>query len=130
MADLVATCFGGRNRRVAAAYMEAWLAGKQESFDDLEARLLNGQKLQGVLTSDEVQDILRLKGWEQDYPLFTTINRIVNQQIDATYITKYEEGAKLDIDEPQEQLPIVLASGEALHSGEFNKKYAPLSLTL
>ena len=37
----------------------------------LQATLLHGQKLQGVLTSEEVQEILRRKGWEQDYPLFT-----------------------------------------------------------
>lgn len=37
-----------------------------------QARLLGGQKLQGVLTSDEVQAILQRRGWERDYPLFTT----------------------------------------------------------
>lgn len=37
-----------------------------------QARLLAGQKLQGVLTSQEVQAILRQRGWEADYPLFTT----------------------------------------------------------
>ena len=39
---------------------------------DLQARLLGGQKLQGVLTSNEVQAILARKGWQSDYPLFTT----------------------------------------------------------
>ena len=36
--------------------------------------LLKGQKLQGVLTSNEVQEILRAKGWEAQYPLFTTVS--------------------------------------------------------
>lgn len=36
-----------------------------------QASLLHGQKLQGVLTSQEVQEILRRKGWELEYPLFT-----------------------------------------------------------
>ena len=30
-----------------------------------QARLLGGQKLQGVLTSNEVQAILERRGWEQ-----------------------------------------------------------------
>jgi glycerol-3-phosphate dehydrogenase (NAD+) len=30
-------------------------SGETRSFDDLEAELLHGQKLQGVLTSNEVQ---------------------------------------------------------------------------
>ena len=38
----------------------------------LQTSLLNGQKLQGVLTSDEVQAILGRRGWQADYPLFTT----------------------------------------------------------
>lgn len=33
-------------------------------MDGLQAELLNGQKLQGVLTSNEVQAVLRLRGWE------------------------------------------------------------------
>ena len=40
----------------------------------MQAELLAGQKLQGVLTSDEVQSILQIKGWETEYPLFTTVN--------------------------------------------------------
>jgi hypothetical protein len=40
----------------------------------LQEELLSGQKLQGVLTSNEVQSILSARGWEKDYPLFTTIN--------------------------------------------------------
>lgn len=61
----VATCYGGRNHRVSKAYVEAWKAGQPKSFEVLEAELLNGQKLQGVQTSDEVQEILRIRGWEQ-----------------------------------------------------------------
>jgi hypothetical protein len=36
-------------------------AGAPKSFDALEAELLNGQKLQGVLTSNEVQEILKAR---------------------------------------------------------------------
>ena len=40
----------------------------------MQTELLAGQKLQGVLTSNEVQSILRVRGWESRFPLFTTIN--------------------------------------------------------
>ncbi len=64
--------------------------GTPQTFDALEASLLNGQKLQGVLTSDEVQEILKMKNWELDFPLFTTINRIINYQLDPRWM---EQGA-------------------------------------
>lgn len=50
--------------------------------------MLNGQKLQGVLTSDEVQEILKMKRWEAHYPLFTTINRIVNGYLPPSWILR------------------------------------------
>jgi NAD-dependent glycerol-3-phosphate dehydrogenase len=65
MADLIATCYGGRNRLVALEYTKAFLAGNKTTFAALEDSLLNGQKLQGVLTSNEVQEILELRGWEK-----------------------------------------------------------------
>ena len=40
-------------------------AGAPETFDALEARLLGGQKLQGVITCEEVFEILKMRGWEQ-----------------------------------------------------------------
>lgn len=52
-------------------------AGKPRSFEELESEVLKGQKLQGTLTSNEVQEILRARGWEKEYPLFTTVNRWV-----------------------------------------------------
>jgi hypothetical protein len=50
----------------------AQAAGRPASFEELESRLLGGQKLQGALTAGEVQAILRKRGWEANYPLFTT----------------------------------------------------------
>ncbi|BDA43327.1 probable glycerol-3-phosphate dehydrogenase [NAD(+)], cytoplasmic at C-terminar half [Coccomyxa sp. Obi] len=93
VADLIATCYGGRNRLVAEAYVHAYQSGSPKSFDTLEAELLAGQKLQGVLTSDEVQSILQVRGWEADYPLFTTVNGIVNGQLPPTAITEYKSAA-------------------------------------
>jgi glycerol-3-phosphate dehydrogenase (NAD+) len=50
--------------------------------------MLNGQKLQGVLTSDEVQEILHTRGWELDFPLFTTINRIIHGEVPPDMILR------------------------------------------
>ncbi|CAG8500306.1 16631_t:CDS:2 [Funneliformis caledonium] len=71
IADVITSCYGGRNRKVAEAHV---LTGK--SFDQLEKELLNGQKLQGTLTAKELNMVLKRKGLEREFPLFTTIYKI------------------------------------------------------
>jgi glycerol-3-phosphate dehydrogenase (NAD+) len=85
VADLIATCFGGRNRRVAEAFTKE---GGRRSFQELEAELLRGQKLQGVLTSNEVQSVLVARGWEKSFPLFAVVNDIVNGRAAPDVILK------------------------------------------
>ena len=46
LADLVTTCFGGRNRKCAEAF-----AKKEGDWEELEKAMLNGQKLQGTITA-------------------------------------------------------------------------------
>jgi glycerol-3-phosphate dehydrogenase (NAD+) len=65
-------------------------AGSPKTFSVLEAELLNGQKLQGTLTSNEVQEILVARGWEAEYPLFTTISRIINDKLNVKYIVNFK----------------------------------------
>jgi glycerol-3-phosphate dehydrogenase (NAD+) len=62
VADLITTCYGGRNRKVAEAFV---LTGK--SFEELEREMLNGQKLQGTLTAKEVNALLRKKNAVSQY---------------------------------------------------------------
>lgn len=38
-----------------------------------------------------LQEILRARGWEQDYPLFTTVNRIVNDIFPPSDIVNFHE---------------------------------------
>jgi len=74
VADLVTTCYAGRNRKVAEAFVKT---GK--SFEELEVEMLNGQKLQGTLTSKEVNTVLASRNVAAHFPLFTTVYEIVYQ---------------------------------------------------
>ncbi|XP_056340873.1 glycerol-3-phosphate dehydrogenase 1-like protein isoform X1 [Oenanthe melanoleuca] len=71
IADLITTCYGGRNRRVAEAFVKT---GK--SIEELEKEMLNGQKLQGPQTSAEVYRILKQKEMLDKFPLFTAVYQI------------------------------------------------------
>lgn len=59
VADLITTCYGGRNRKVSEAFVTS---GK--SIKQLEDEMLNGQKLQGPITAEEVNFMLKNKGME------------------------------------------------------------------
>ncbi|XP_051819536.1 glycerol-3-phosphate dehydrogenase 1-like protein [Antechinus flavipes] len=71
VADLITTCYGGRNRRIAEAFVKT---GK--TIEELEKDMLNGQKLQGPQTSAEVYRILKQKGLLDKFPLFTAVYQI------------------------------------------------------
>uniref|UniRef100_G1SYK0 Glycerol-3-phosphate dehydrogenase NAD-dependent C-terminal domain-containing protein n=2 Tax=Oryctolagus cuniculus TaxID=9986 RepID=G1SYK0_RABIT len=71
VADLITTCYGGRNRRVAEAF-----ARTGKTIEELEKEMLNGQKLQGPQTSAEVYRILSQKGLTDRFPLFTAVYQI------------------------------------------------------
>ncbi|XP_055323212.1 glycerol-3-phosphate dehydrogenase [NAD(+)], cytoplasmic isoform X2 [Sitodiplosis mosellana] len=84
VADLITTCYGGRNRKVSEAYVTS---GK--TIEELEQEMLNGQKLQGPPTAKEVNFMLSNKKMEEKFPLFTAIHNICigklkpNQLIDC-----------------------------------------------
>uniref|UniRef100_A0A673L2B7 Glycerol-3-phosphate dehydrogenase [NAD(+)] n=1 Tax=Sinocyclocheilus rhinocerous TaxID=307959 RepID=A0A673L2B7_9TELE len=71
VADLITTCYGGRNRKVAEAFAKT---GK--SLEELEKEMLNGQKLQGPATAAEVHTILKNKGVLDRFPLFNAVYEI------------------------------------------------------
>merc|ERR1711936_1359908 len=71
VADLITTCYGGRNRKVSEAFVS-----RKKSIAELEGEMLNGQKLQGPETAAEVNYMLKARGLEGDFPLFTTVHRI------------------------------------------------------
>ncbi|KAF3856612.1 hypothetical protein F7725_017335 [Dissostichus mawsoni] len=71
IADLITTCYGGRNRKIGEAFAKT---GK--SIEQLENELLNGQKLQGPATASEVHVILEQKKLVEKFPLFTAVHHI------------------------------------------------------
>lgn len=72
VADLITTCAGGRNRKVAEAF-----AKTRKPIEVLEKELLNGQKLQGTLTALEVHEFLAPRNMVSEFPLFDTVYRII-----------------------------------------------------
>lgn len=83
IADVITTCIGGRNRKVAESFVKT---GK--SFDELEKTMLNGQKLQGTLTAKEVYTVLASKGLTHEFPFFTTTYRICYENLSPTRIVQ------------------------------------------
>lgn len=77
VADLITTCFGGRNRRVS----EQFVLQPDKSLQELEAELLQGQKLQGPQTAQEVYDLLKSKEDEGKFPLFVATHKILQREI-------------------------------------------------
>jgi len=71
VADLITTCYGGRNRKVSQAFVTT-----RKSLSELETEMLNGQKLQGPETAAEVNYVLAAKGLEAEFPLFTAVHKI------------------------------------------------------
>jgi glycerol-3-phosphate dehydrogenase (NAD+) len=104
VADLITTCYSGRNRKCAEAFARERLEGGdgrdtpeacQARWDRIEHELLKGQKLQGTLTAHEVFVSLQAReylGYLEDFPLMKTIYEIsfegrpVNEIIDGIRI--------------------------------------------
>lgn len=78
-ADLITTCYGGRNRKCAEAFVKTG-----NSWDVIEKELLNGQKLQGTGTCEELHKVLTSSGvnMDKDYPLFRNIYQIAFEGAD------------------------------------------------
>jgi len=89
VADLITTCYGGRNRKCAEAFAREQLEhckingnkntpeNCQQRWIRLEKELLNGQKLQGTLTAKEVYISLKSRGgYVNEFPLMKTVYEI------------------------------------------------------
>jgi glycerol-3-phosphate dehydrogenase (NAD+) len=89
VADLITTCFGGRNRKCAEAFVKA--AGKKD-WEQIEKELLGGQKLQGTLTAQEIWPVMQKHNLCDKLPLLTTIYRIAFEDKAPWCIVKLPKG--------------------------------------
>lgn len=85
VADLITTCFGGRNRRVS----EQFVLNPSKSLQELEAELLQGQKLQGPQTAQEVYELLKSRNDVDKFPLFVATHKILQREIKAEDLFTY-----------------------------------------
>lgn len=103
MADLITTCYGGRNRKCAEAFARERLE-KDDSdimFSDecevlwkrIEDDILKGQKLQGTLTAKEVHTVLVATDALEKFPLMKTIHEI---SFDGKPISSIVDGIVID----------------------------------
>ena len=90
VADLITTCYSGRNRRCAETFAQERMImthqprstatmkfdSCQQHWEDIERRILNGQKIQGVSTVYELYHVLQAHDRTLHFPLLTTIYRI------------------------------------------------------
>ncbi|EKD03459.1 glycerol-3-phosphate dehydrogenase (NAD+) [Trichosporon asahii var. asahii CBS 8904] len=83
IADLITTCYGGRNRKCAEEFVKSG-----DSFEKIERRLLNGQKLQGTATAEEVNRFLEARGRTEAYPLFEKVYRIAFEGLPPQELVK------------------------------------------
>ncbi|KAG2307788.1 hypothetical protein Bca52824_027536 [Brassica carinata] len=88
VADVIITCLGGRYRRVAEAFAQS---GGKRSFDELEAEMLQGQKLQGVSMTREVYEALNHRGWLEMFPLFSMVHQICIGRLKPDAIVHYRD---------------------------------------
>ena len=92
VADLITTCYGGRNRKCAEAFASS---NGERQWDDIEAELLGGQKLQGTLTAKEVHEVLVRVSAVEEFPLFTKIYNIAYEDHKVTTITDISQPTTL-----------------------------------
>ncbi|TKR57625.1 hypothetical protein L596_030303 [Steinernema carpocapsae] len=79
IADLITTCYGGRNRKVCEAFVKT---GK--TIAEIEKELLNGQSAQGPLTAEEVYLMLENNNVVDKFPLFASVHKICKGEMPPT----------------------------------------------
>lgn len=86
VADLITSCNGGRNHRCAKLSVQ-----RGKPIEEIEKEELNGQKLQGTSTAYEVNRFLKKQGCEDQYPLFTAVQRVLEGKMRPEEIPNYIE---------------------------------------
>ncbi|XP_048728352.1 glycerol-3-phosphate dehydrogenase [NAD(+)], cytoplasmic-like [Ostrea edulis] len=77
IADLVATCHGGRNRLLGESVISS-----DKTIKQLEKELMKGQSFQGPLIAREIYTMLEKRNMTDKFPLFTAIHKICIREMD------------------------------------------------
>lgn len=101
IADLIATCFVGTDRRVSEAFIRT---GK--SFAELEKEMLGGKPLPGPFTAGEVIHMLRNKNVEDEFPLFTSIHKICKGELKPTEFYEVLRSGRDPMYHPNQLIPL------------------------
>lgn len=100
MADMITTCFGGRNVRCAAEFV---LRGPGATWPDVERDILNGQKMQGQLACKEVHEVLEHFNTAHLFPLFVQCHEIAFKSASPqTLLSKFMERPIAGVKSPKE----------------------------
>ncbi|VDN01775.1 unnamed protein product [Thelazia callipaeda] len=76
IADLIATCNGGRNRKICEAFIKT-----NKTVRELEIELLNGQRVEGPPTAEAICVILKKRNMLMRFPLFAAVDEIFRQKL-------------------------------------------------
>lgn len=84
VADLITTCYGGRNRKCAEA-----VAKSGKTMEEVEKELLGGQQLQGPATADQAYKMIVAAKLEDEFPLFVSVHKICVREIEPNQMIDY-----------------------------------------
>uniref|UniRef100_A0AAF5PK74 Glycerol-3-phosphate dehydrogenase [NAD(+)] n=1 Tax=Wuchereria bancrofti TaxID=6293 RepID=A0AAF5PK74_WUCBA len=76
IADLIATCNSGHNRKICEAFVKT-----RKSIQDLEREMLNGKSIQGPATAQAIFMMLKKHNIISRFPLFFAVHQIFKQQL-------------------------------------------------
>ncbi|EDV37170.1 uncharacterized protein Dana_GF13315 [Drosophila ananassae] len=95
ISDLVTSCYANRNRKLAEAFVKT---GKPLS--ELEHILIPGHEPLGPVTAELVHHMLKKKGLEEKFPLFTTVYKICTGDYPLSRLVECLIKAREDIFHP------------------------------
>jgi len=81
IADLITTCYGGRNRKVCAAFVNS---GK--TLEEVEKEQIGDQSAQGPITAEELYELLEKNNCLEKYPLFVAVHRICRGKLQPSQL--------------------------------------------